>query len=123
MHLTLMVKLQPTSDQATVLLFTMERFNAACNAIADVAFAQRTASQVKLHHLTYRLVREQFGLSAQMAVRAIGKVAEAYKRDKSIQPTFRPHGTIVYDPRILSWKGPDLVSILTLAGRLRIPVR
>lgn len=100
----------------------MERFNAACNAIADIAFAHRTASQVRLHHLTYYKVREKFGLSAQMTVRAIGKVAEAYKRDKSVKPTFRPRGAIVYDRRTLSWKGPDRVSILTLNGRILVPV-
>lgn len=36
--LTLMVKLQPTPDQVAALLETMERFNAACNAVAEVAF-------------------------------------------------------------------------------------
>ena len=38
------------------------------------------------------------------------------------QPTFRPHGVIVYDPRILSWKGLDRVSILTVDGRSIIPL-
>ena len=122
MQLTLTVKLQPNPDQAASLLQTMERFNAACNAIAETAFRERTASQVKLHHLLYRDIRARFGLSAQMAVRAIGKVVEVYKRDKSIQPTFRPHGAIVYDDRLLSWKGVDRVSILTLQGRILVPV-
>jgi len=43
MNLTLMIKLMPTSGQRTALLQTMERFNAACNAIAEVAFRERTA--------------------------------------------------------------------------------
>ncbi len=30
-----------------------------------------------------------------MTVRAISKVAEAYKRDKTVQPVFRPHGDII----------------------------
>jgi predicted transposase len=122
MQLTLTVKLQPNTAQAQSLMTTMERFNAACNAIAETAFREHTASQVKLHHLMYRAVRERFGLSAQMAVRAIGKVVEVYKRDQSIQPTFRPHGAIVYDDRLLSWKGLDRVSILTVDGRTVVPV-
>ena len=122
MQLTLTVKLQPNNAQAASLLETMEHFNAACNAIAATAFREHTASQVKLHHLMYREARATFGLSAQMAVRAIGKVVEVYKRDKSIQPTFRPHGAIVYDDRLLSWKGLDRVSILTLEGRMLVPV-
>jgi putative transposase len=81
---------------------TVKRVNAACTAIAMAAFLYRTARQVKLHPLIYRLVPEPFGLAAQMAVRAIGKVAEAYKRDKGIQPTFSPHSAIVDDDRLLS---------------------
>ena len=57
-----------------------------------------------------------------MTVRAISKVTEAYKRGKRIKPTFRPHGVMVYDQRILSWRGIDRVSLLTLRGRELIPV-
>ncbi len=35
--------------------------------------------------------------------------------------TFRPHSAMVYDQRILSWKGLDNVSITALDGRLIIP--
>ena len=122
MNLTWMVKLQPTQEQAASLLETMERFNAACNAIAEIAFQEWTANKIKLQKLVYRDIRERFGLSAQMTVRAISKVAEAYKRDKSKKPVFRPHGAIIYDQRLLSWKGLDRVSILTLKGRQIIPI-
>ncbi len=122
MHLTLMMKLLPTAEQSIALLETMERFNAACNAIAEVAFRERTANKIRLQKLVYHDIRERFGLSAQMTVRAISKVAEAYKRDRSKKPVFRPHGAIVYDQRLLSWKGLDRVSILTLQGRKVIPV-
>ena len=122
MNLTLLIKLQPNPDQAKALLHTMEQFNAACDTIAVTAFRAHTANKIRLQKLVYADIRATFGLSAQMTVRAISKVAEAYKRDKSIQPTFRPHGAIVYDPRILSWKGLDRVSILTLDGRHIIPV-
>ncbi len=80
------------------------------------------ANKIRLQKLVYADIRTTFGLSAQMTVRAIGKVVEVYKRDKAIQPTFRPHGAIVYDPRILSWKGMDRVSILTLQSRILVPV-
>ena len=122
MNLTLLIKLQPNPDQAKALLHTMEQFNTACDTIAVTAFRAHTANKIRLQKLVYADIRATFGLSAQMTVRAISKVAEAYKRDKSIQPTFRPHGAIVYDPRILSWRGLDRVSILTLDGRQLIPV-
>lgn len=115
------VKLLPSPEQSASLLATMERFNAACGALAAIAFAHRCANKVELQKLAYHDIRHDFGLSAQMTIRAIAKVVEAYKRDKSIQPTFRPHGAIVYDQRILSWKGSDRVSILTIDGRAIIP--
>jgi IS605 OrfB family transposase len=122
MNLTLLIKFQPNSDQTQALLHTMEQFNAACNAMAATAFREHTANKIRLQKLVYADIRTTFGLSAQMTVRAISKVAEAYKRDKTVQPTFRLHGAIMYDPRILSWKGLDRVSILTLNGRQIIPV-
>jgi IS605 OrfB family transposase len=58
-----------------------------------------------------------------MAIRAIAKVCEAYKRDRSKKPTFKPHGAMVYDQRILSWKHLQQASILTLKGRILVPIR
>jgi IS605 OrfB family transposase len=121
MRLTMQLKLLPTPDQAVSMLRTMERFNAACDALAVVAFASRCANKVELQKLAYHDIRRDFSLGAQMTVRAIAKVVEVYKRDKSIQPTFRPHGAIVYDQRILSWKGADRVSVLTNDGRQIMP--
>jgi len=118
---TLFVKLLPDETQADALLQTMEKFNAACNHIATVAFELKTANKIRLQKIVYREIRERFGLSSQMAVRAIAKTCEAYKRDRAILPTFRPHGSIPYDQRILSWKGPDRVSLLTVSGRVVVP--
>lgn len=63
-----------------------------------------------------------------MAVRVVGKVADAYKiaRNKKLNlkkpHKFAKHGAVVYDQRILSWKGLEKVSILTLKGRQVIPI-
>lgn len=118
-----MVKLATSSEQHSALLKTMERFNEACNYISQLAFGNHTSSQVKLHHLAYRYLREHYGLSAQMAVRVVGKVVECYRRDKSRLHAFKPRSAMVYDQRILSWKGLDKVSMLTLQGRMIIPIR
>src|SRR6266568_6982177 len=71
--------------------------------------------------LYYTDLRSRFGLSAQMAVRCIARVVEASKRDKSLCPTFRPHAAMPYDQRLMSFKGIDQVSLLTLEGRVRVP--
>lgn len=100
---------------------TMEHFNDACNEIAKTAFKLHTANKIELQKHIYYAVREAFGLSAQMTVRAISKVSEAYKRDKNIIPVFDRHGAMIYDDRILSWR-LDRASILTLKGRESIPI-
>jgi len=118
-----MIKLVPSTEQCEMLCDTMKRFNEACNHIAETVFAMHSANKVEIHKTVYYPVREHFGLSSQLTVRAISKVCEAYKRDKSIKPEFRLDGSIVYDQRILSWKGLEHVSLTTLQGRQLIPVR
>lgn len=97
--------------------------NEACNYIAEVAFREKCASKFALQKLVYEDVRKQFGLSAQLTIRAIAKVVDAYKRDKSKQCFFKPTGAVVYDPRILSFKGLDKASILTVQERLSVPIQ
>src|ERR1700738_4714825 len=123
MKLTMAVELAPSRAQYVALLATLERFNAACNAIAAVAFREHMANKIALQKIVYYAVRERFSLSSQMTVRAIAKVVEAYKRDKTIQPTFRPHGALTYDERIMSWKGLEHVSLLALDGRHLVACR
>lgn len=120
---TLIIRLDPTENQYQALLETMHKFNEACNEIAETIFQLHSANKFQLHKKVYYQIREKYGLSAQLAVRAISKVAEAYKRDKSIKPEFRLDGAIVYDQRILSWKGLKAVSLTTLQGRQIIPIR
>jgi len=123
MKTVLQVKLLPDQAQRAALLETMRTFNAACDYIAEVAYREQCTSKFFLHHLVYDDVRKQFGLSSQLTVRAIAKVVDAYKRDKSKQCFFKPTGAVVYDQRILSFKGLEAVSILSMQGRLTIPMQ
>ena len=118
-----MIKLSPNPEQYGALLETMERFNEGCNYASGKAFETFTYGQFRLHHIIYGYLREHYKLSAQMAVRAIAQVSESYKVDRKVQHSFNPHSAMVYDQRILSWKGLDKVSILTLSGRQIIPTR
>src|SRR3989449_7569056 len=118
MKQTMLLKLAPTTEQAQTLLVTMHAFNAACNYIASVAFAEKTANKFELQKLVYSELRSTYKLAAQLAIRAISKAGEAYKRDKSIQPTFQPEGAIIYDERVMSFKGLLTVSLLTIQGRV-----
>jgi len=123
MKQTLMVKLDTTNEQHSAILETMHRFNEACNYIAEIAFRMGTANKIEIQKVVYYDVRDRFKLSAQLTIRAIAKVCESFKRDKTIKPTFKPTGAIVFDQRILSFRKLEAVSILTNSGRLTIPIR
>src|SRR6266496_2397403 len=99
MKQTMLLKLVPTEDQHHALLETMHAFNAACNYVAEIAFREKSANKFALQKVVYGELRTTYQLAAQLAIRAISKAAEAYKREKSIQPTFKPEGAIDYDER------------------------
>src|SRR5947207_15779212 len=99
MKQTMLLKLAPTEEQHHALLETMHAFNAGANSVAGVAYAEKTANKFALQKLVYGELRSTYKLPAQLAVRAISKASEAYKRDKSIKHKFRPEGALVYDQR------------------------
>jgi predicted transposase len=98
--LTLQTRLLPDGDQAKKLSGAMRAFNAAADWLAGEAFLLKTANKVKLQQLYYRQLRDDFELSAQMAIRCIAQVCEAYGRDKSIHPRFEKYASVPYDQRI-----------------------
>jgi putative transposase len=122
---TVLVRLEASPEQRDALLRTMEAMNRACDAVGEVAFREKCRRRTPLQRLTYRMARDQFGLSSQMAVRAIAKVGGAYVRDPSRKHTFHRCGAVPYDPRILSWKGErrERASLLTLDGRHEFRIR
>ena len=122
MLLTTSIKLLTTEDQKKSLLKSMYQFNAACNWISEYAFANTMFSKVKLQQAIYYELREKFNLPAQFAIRAISRVSESYKVDKKVQHTFKKTSSVEYDQRILNWKKLDTISILSLDGRLSIPI-
>jgi IS605 OrfB family transposase len=121
MKLTIQLKLLPTPTQAEALKQTLLAANAACNQISHVAWHTKTFRQFALHKLAYRSVRETFGLAAQLVVRCLAKVAQAYKLDRKTPRQFARLGAIPYDARILSFALADSsISLWTCAGRLSI---
>jgi len=122
MKIIAQLQLRPNPEQAAALLATTARANAACDFISAVAWETGTFGKFALQQAVYFALKSRFGLSAQMAIRAIAKVADAYKLDRKTQRTFRPHGSIAYDDRILSYQpAKRTVNIWTLSGRQSIP--
>ncbi len=121
MKMIAQIKLVADKTQRDTLKQTIEASNAAANWISEKAWGSKVFRQYDLHKFVYKQCREQFPLSAQVVVRLIAKVADAYKLDKKSQRRFKPTGSAAYDQRILSYNLKDLtVNIWTIGGRLRL---
>ena len=112
---TICCKLTPTAEQAVELDATLVAFAEACNHLARRAAETGTKGHLALHKLAYRETRTAFGLSANLAVRAIGRVA-AVKDISRFAPT-----SVSYDARIFAFRERDWTFGLTLLhGRHRL---
>jgi IS605 OrfB family transposase len=121
MKLVANIKLKPTQEQATILKQTIEVSNEACNYLSNRAWTTKTFGQYALHKLAYRETKERFKLTAQVVVRSIAKVTDAYKLDIKTKPYFRKYSAQPYDERIIRFSKDDIVSIWTIADRQKIP--
>jgi putative transposase len=122
MKLIAQVQLKPTPEQSQALKETLQVANAACDYLSELAWDNETFGQFALHKIGYAGARERFGLSSQVIVRCVSKVADAYKLDKKTKRTFKPLGAISYDDRILTYQlDKEQVSIWACGGRIKIP--
>ena len=123
MKLVINLRLNPDAAQQRTLRDTLERCNSACNWLSTLAFESEVFGQYALHKAHYYALRERFGLTAQVAVRCIGKVADAYKlknrREKKRK--FRKWAAQPYDDRIFRFAKGDNINLWTLNGRQTIP--
>ena len=116
---TVACKLAPTSTQIPALNATFVAFADACNHIAEVARQIHSTNKVKVQQACYREVRARFGLSANLAIRAIARVCATLKVKSKAHSTFNPT-SIDYDQRIFSVRTWDWTFSLTLvSGRER----
>lgn len=101
---------------------TLTAFAAACNYVADYGRKNKVWRQFELHRLCYKDIRARFGLSANLAVRAIARVSPRLMKEKTRNSIFRPT-SVDYDLRIFSFKEKDWIVSLTLtSGRYRFPL-
>lgn len=124
MKLVANIQLKPTREQADLLRRTLERCNEACTWLSQRGFDAGTTRQYDLHKLAYTDARARFDIAAQVAVRCIAKVADAYTTQKANGRegliAFRKYAAQPYDDRIFRLMS-DAVSIWTLDGRQTIP--
>jgi putative transposase len=72
------VRVLPTEAETIALEATLRACNSAANWLAARMHAERLHRRHDAQKRFYSDLRRQFGLSAQQAIRVIGKVADAY---------------------------------------------
>ena len=123
MKLVAALKMLPSPEQAARLTATLARCNEAATWLAGIGFDSQTFRQYDLHKLAYADMRSRFGLTAQAAVRSIAKVADAFKVNRTVAPSFRPDAAQPYDDRIIRFvKDGSAVSLWTIEGRMGVPI-
>ena len=120
--LTVQCKLSPTDSQAEEMEDTLKAFADACNWINQNTPA-KLRNKVRIQGIVYQDVRAKFGLSANLAIRAINRVASNRKtamKDHSSVKNFEPT-SIDYDTRIFAFREKDEeISVTLLRSRQRI---
>lgn len=117
--------MSPTPVMARQLEVTTHAFAAGCQYAADEARRTGVTHAVALQRTAYREIRARFGLSANLAVRAIRRasVAMTAAKRRGRRATFRPT-SIDYDARIFAYREKDeTVSLTVLGGRIHVPLR
>ncbi len=117
------VKLRTTPETEQALFDTMQLFNKACNHLSGIAWEAKTFRAFDLHHAAYHQTRELFGLPAQLTIRAISVVADAYKKDQSVRRVFGERSAVVFDARCYRLKNLSSVLLTTTQGRKEFVMR
>jgi len=114
---TIVCKLAVIPDTEKRIEDTMRAFADACNFVAEWGRTNKESNQFILHRACYRDVRAKFGLSANLAVRAIARVAPKLAKIKTRNSVFQPT-SVDYDARIFTFDEKNwLVGITLLGGR------
>ncbi len=122
--LTLVCKLNPSQEVAQKIQATLEAFAHACN-YANQNVLPTITNKTTIQNLVYQTIREQFDLSANLAVRACGRVGAnrktAKQKNKPVK-AFKPTSAD-YDARIFAFREKDwTVSLSLVGGREHIPI-
>jgi putative transposase len=115
--LTIVCKVNPTPEQVAKIEATLQAFADACTYINEVVEPSITHN-VTIQTLVYGEVRERFGLSSNLAIRAINRVSANRKTAKRMNKPVKKFlpTSADYDARIFSFREKDWSVSLTLIG-------
>lgn len=126
MRRTLRFLLNPTDEQVQILRNTLEQAAACFNAVCAYGWSCAEKNGVRLHHATYRDLRDSFpDLPSQLVIASRVKATEAIQsaldRQRKGRKTSCPQGTLVpirYDARTYTFRpNAGVVSLASIAGR------
>lgn len=130
MQRTVRLTLKPTPEQAQTLLDTANQFTEAFNVVCEAGWAEEEKNGVRLHHLTYRSLKERLpalvsDLHIQARVKATEALKSAFTRKKQGRKISCPHSRLCA-PRYnvhtfkVDWAASS-IRLSTTAGRLSVP--
>jgi IS605 OrfB family transposase len=92
----------------------------ACDHAAQTARSIGSTNKVKVQHACYREIRETFGLSANLAIRAIARACAALKVPAKMHSRFEPT-SMDFDARIFAFHEWNWTfGVTLLSGRVKI---
>lgn len=122
--LTLICKIQPTTEEAAHIDATLQAFANAC-AYIHATIPERIVNVMRMQAMLYYDVRSRFGLSSNLTQQAFRRVSGNRKTAKAngdVVKAFDPT-SIQYDQRIFSFTERDWrVSLTLLHGRAHFPL-
>ncbi|GED32749.1 RNA-guided endonuclease InsQ/TnpB family protein [Brevibacillus centrosporus] len=123
--ITAKFKIKPTIEQQSLLCDTVRAYQKGCNFVSELVYQTKDLAQLKLHKLTYEILRRDYALRSQMAQSVIKTVISCYKSLLSIGSNWtnvqfkKPVYDLVWNRDYSLTK--DHFSINTLQGRIKVP--
>jgi putative transposase len=130
MKITRTIKLKLNIPESEILS-TVQAYTKAYNLICQQGWQDKDYNAISLHHKTYKNVRKQFNLPAQLAISARTKATESLKsvrsriikKQKATQPNSK-QCSIRYDKNSITiWFDKEKISLLTVNGRKKYSIR
>lgn len=105
------------------LIRTMETYSKAVQFCVDFAWEMGLDGRIELHNEVYYRLKRIYGLQAQLCANAIKQATEIIKKAET-KPTVKRRMSIRYNfPRCASVKGWETLSLSTMEGRIKLPIK
>jgi len=115
----------------TEILPTVQAYTNAYNSVCQQGWQDKDYNAISLHHKTYKTIREQHNLPAQLAISARTKAVESLKSVKTrrtkkqqVSCPVSKQCSIRYDKNSITiWFEKERISLLTIEGRKKFSIQ